>query len=327
MKHLFFINSNITYLSARAVIAHLKLKKSNCVFIYERITPHNDDHQWINLPFEWSSNYCHPKLNFLRFNKQKKQLEMLLAKIARGQLFHIYLPHAKFAFVPVIQNIPENRGHSFIDEGTLNWYIKSTRLADQTYRRLINNRQTSSLVTGIIGVYLRAIYSKIYKNGYLIKRAYFTTNYEAAYALTDLSFQNFSRRIDTPVINLPISNSSFLPSRSITFIGTPMLERNLLTSDEVKTDICRYLEKYKPNKVLIKFHPTQFDYRLRQFYLAIFNDYEIETEIIPDHYILELDLLAGTDIELFGYQSTLINLAKHLGITAHEIGKERPKIS
>lgn len=151
MKHLFYIHSPITELSAKQTIREEGLGMDSCRFILANghLSPSLENA--VQFPFAvLPKEYAAPRSAFWDIWRKMREIDQWINFIIDNEFFTYYLPHSNANFQHLIIKHPLCKAYCYIEEGTLAYYYENMKpskkpffLRDAFYRLCYKGRSPS----------------------------------------------------------------------------------------------------------------------------------------------------------------------------------------
>jgi len=306
MKHVFFVQSCITYISAMSIINELDISKSDVMLLCARkfsaefepnlrVSYLPEGFNESGFEFLLESNL----FSFLTRHKIIHSLDLVINDFIKTQVFTAYLPHTNAEVLELIITHRKCKKLCLFEEGIVYHYYDISKLFSH-----FSESHKSSISTRI----KRWLTYPIYLDRTMAYRSYKTFFPIPIYVLSSTLMNphpQVSIRIlkDTYVSNSP-SNVTW--ENSHIFIVGAEVEANLIDIDDYINVISIFIEKYM-NRVhstlWVKFHPIQ---KHQDDILRILRHKGIKFAIFPSDLCVEYILLLNINITLYGFISSLL---------------------
>lgn len=323
MKHVFVVQSHITYLAALGVIAKQNMELQNVLILSEAYVREQPVKvQTVDLYQSFFKMLFAPK-NY--FNISRKT-DKILARFLEGDFFELYVPVLTNLARIVFTN-PKCISLNFIEEGVSSYHRAFDIDTIITYYRNYNNRPAfnkkylSELKTGIV-MALRGASPKMLA---------FPIFYQAYTDSPNVKFFGFDQDCyplcaQTEVISFEKINQKFkfetqyeLNNCAI-WVGDDCVScANYPINDYIEGIKKGFVDKIDRNlNVFIKFHPSEQDIS-RMATLELLNQNNIKFQVIPDEVILEMEIIGSNNVNLYGTYSSLLIYGGMMGCTSYTV--------
>lgn len=326
MKHIFVVHSPITYLAALGAILKEKIDEKDVVIISEIFSLSYEPIPIARLLKPQKSN----KLNFIFQPSIQKRLYDFLDKSLNGEDFIAYIPifHNINRFLVLHKNC---KGFHFIEEG-LSAYCSHFNLC--THMTIPFGSQ--ALPEKKLKNRLQQITKEVIwiLKGYTSKLRTIPTFYTAYvhdpsinfYGFNELSHR-FSENAKTISFKDVFSHYEFKSVLNLKncyiWISDPDMHITCNTTIDEYLDVIRrgYINFLKRNNITftyLRFHYRD-DEKQRKRLLNFFEEESIETIVIPNHIVMELELINSENVTLFGFYSSLLFYGSLFGCKSYSI--------
>lgn len=251
MKSFFYIHSGVTYVCARLVIGHLKLRSEDCVLLASpRMKPADHALRVEPVPESADSTRFSRRRRFWTNWGPIRRLDRFINTLCNGDRFLLYVPHTRKIVCQLLASHPRCAGYSILEEGSDAY---QPPFALDVHRRVIKKR-TQLLC------YLN------YGRRASPYNYHYNPAYRTVYGLTEHSFPGYQRReilqIDTALFGTNGSNSEDFSDADILVLETSVEERFAALEA-----YCRGLadgltsfyagRRSNGRRCMVKFHPAQ----------------------------------------------------------------------
>lgn len=302
MKHLFYIHSPITLLSALSVIEEEKPKSWAFLCSFD-FTP-NLSYTQANVElyrlkkYQLSETSSSGSWRFFQNLVEIIHLRRFIRQITKDK-FVLCLPHTKNFLMQCLIHLPKCDHFNIIDEGLLTYnhpnafikpFLKPITLQSKIKKYLTLPKHLNQSVS-------YGSQSAKHSHVYLF--------YESPFQDKNLGY----KKIDFPsfpAMHLNYSNSSV-------FILDNAVEANLLSQEEYEDWLEGEITKRNLKSISVKFHPRQIN---KKAILNVFSKHKVNVQIIHDEVYLELVFRASINMKVYGLWSSLLFYAKMEG---HEV--------
>lgn len=311
MCHLFFVHSHATYHCALGVIRVNKLLGENCVFVTARdfVCPKIPEMASQKIAtFRSAIGGMGSLMQVLRSRPVTQAADYEIQELARGELFHAYVPHSYYPPIQWALSHPLCNGYSYIEEGVTSYF--SFEEFERAYPSRRPPRKAALAARLLYGSRLPSVYR------------FFQLDYRNVYGFTDVSFPSWDRKI---VLGL---NEITGPSRpkeknvSPILVFDAMVESGMLKPEALEKgliDFFKDLDRNGLKSIRYKYHPGQRESSKGAISRAIdkFSD-AIEFENLPRETSLE-DIFSSQECEVFVFNSASGIYASLVGTKVYSI--------
>lgn len=325
MKHVFVVHSNITYLAALGVIVKEKLNMEDIVILssyFGKETPVKC--HYININHRLKEVLIHPKKVLFPV----KYADNEIARLCNGERFIAYVDcmltlHRIAATHPLCDSI------NFIEEGSGVYTHKHSLLLHSAGvprygRKGYRNHSLESLLYDVM----------IVLKGYSLKMMSLPFYYDAYVGTDNIKFYGFSKdsfyaASHKEIISLKSIRDAFhwtttldIDDCNIWLGQSYYVESYTLESyiNGIKEGCAKKLKEKNVDAVWIKFHPVEKE-DSKELTKKVFKEQGIETKIISDEVILEIELLKASNVVLWGNNTSIFLYASQMGITCNSIAE------
>jgi len=304
MKHIFYVHSHTTYLTAVGTITLLNLNAGDVIFITARKYQIPADAYAPAKVMDWTVLFEQAMSSKFRFWKLNQLLLTADADIAAqiGQKYIAYVPHSGVFTVQVLITNKNCEGFHFIEEGS-NCYSRNLQIKHFNARN-----------------FTKEFYSAIF--------------YKSRYWETDFAFSKISKRnIKTETFGISKNSFSYLPVKH-NVVTWPQLAYNVdltftnpffIFEGAVEMDYLGYdtylsaineavKAKGKPVNY-VKFHPAQTAEN-KQAILNVFEQHGFKYVELPGNIPFEALITSNKGLDIVGFGSSLLIYAK---LTNHHV--------
>lgn len=325
MKHIFSIHSPITYLVALATVEHLKLEDEDVMFLCDGFY----------LPFRKIST-----VDFSAYYKKKNkvsQVYALLKNFSKTSLLDNIIDkfigsNAFTGYVSVMRLVEKTLvthkrcdHFNFIEEGLAHYYIGET-LAALSIERTRESWRWSLSKFSLWKEMTFNIFSTL--RGYNFKLRTLPFSYSSYvhfsnvsyYGITEMAFPmaNKNKHLVTIPANLKLNIAKFDFDNSIIWIGDNGVDYYGYSKEVylngIEKGLIGYLKKKMISTLFVKFHRGE-NQEMRKEQERLLHTHGIEFIVIPDDYIMELNLVNARNTVLCGVYSSLLFYANAMGHT------------
>lgn len=294
MKHIFYVQSNLSRLVCQAILRKQRIAPSDAVFVLDRGTKAAPDIAAITAP-RWLRFAFRRSVRRIFENRcTRRRIRSLFDELSGKDAFTLYVNRMNYSFVGVVETIPEWRGTNLYEEGFAA-YSRTLGSVKSGDKDRIWDRLKYRLISGLSG----------YGAGAELK-PFYTTEYNTAFATSPKAFKDFPRReiVDIrTIIAAEIRPSGFvnIPEGSL-IIVLPL--HNAFSSDlsargRLLDSLVGVIRALPERPVVFKPHPDLDD--KTDFWTLFFEDLGKKTgidvrECIQDELQLEEIALARKDV-------------------------------
>ncbi len=328
MKHLFIVHSNITYLAALGAICKENLASEDVVILgdnYHAASPIVCHPIEINLPLKTALKHPTQTLRPVRY------VDAVIERLTGGEPYVLYV-QMLFNIQRIALTNPKCKGLNFIEEGLSvyrksvpMWYITANARASEKlpYRNKTIKDRLRNLYSCFKGYSSRMMALPFLYTGYFnvegVKFYGFShDSFVGVDSVEVISFSDIVSRFEIKC-QINLTDKNIWIGNNAVRIGVQTLEQYLAGID---SGVIKNLES-GTKMVAIKFHPTE-QQDSRDGTVKLFEDAGIETQIIDDAVVLELELLNSTGVTLWGVDSTLLYYAARQGLKCNSIINHLP---
>lgn len=272
MRHIFYVQSNLSSLVCQAVLKHRGIDPSHAVFILDRQTQAPGGIASVAAP-KWLRFSIRKSFRFIPKNRRTRaRIQSLFHEISQNQPFEIYVNRSNYHFLSVIEDDARWRATHLYEEGFAAYYRK---LASSTETR--NEATLTRIRTGLIEA----------MSGYTEhrpKRAFYSEDYGRVFATSPKAFEGFPRRevIDVqPIIRASVEPSGYpdVPTNSLVCV-LPL--HNAFSSDPIACErllstLADVITSLPERHALLKPHPDLGDHA--DFWDGFYDDLSVRTEL------------------------------------------------
>ena len=253
MKHLFYVHSYITYFVSLEVIKYKQLNHADCVFMYGRgFRPAMAGavSLEVDLPFTHYPQSSFPiERQFWKSWTKLATFDKYIRGLTQDLVFHIYTNQTGLDFIRLFISHRNCRGFSFIEEGLYSYYSFD----------FINTELCPPV--GKPSFFYRLLILLNYV-GRLEQQKYFlTSGYAAVYGISTKAFPDFRNRNIMPFPFNKVANESTAAATAVLVLDS-FLEYGIITwkqFEKALEEIFQYLQEKGYKKLLIRFHPKQYE--------------------------------------------------------------------
>ncbi|MDI9873359.1 polysialyltransferase family glycosyltransferase [Flectobacillus rivi] len=306
MRHLFYIHSHTTFLTALGTVSFLNLKNEDVVFVYSR----NYKNTIIPITFAQvdfsdlfaSSMKRGEEFFFWKLNKLVEQVDHKLSTVINND-YVAYLPHVGVFLLQAIATNEHCKGIKFIEEG-IGCYSSSIGLNKLTFRESLKK-----LFTYFTSGFRRYWFTDNMFNVSTLKKEY--RNHVETFGISAETFSALPHKsniITWPSIDVEVHIDTDFP----VFIFDAAIEQKFASKEAYLSNTKLIIEKFAKHKNFVKFHPAQSEdnKRIIKDYFFVNNFVLIE---LPGNIPFELILLQVNKFNIIGFGSSLLYYAKRLG--------------
>lgn len=326
MKHIFFIQSQITKLIAWGVIKHLKIPPKEVVILSYRGMDFYEGYTFFPFPFRHSPQDSFPiSSNFWQGREKLKELDKYIVEFSGNAPFILYIPHIFYNMVNLIVSHHLCQGVCLLEEG------KTSFLPREEANNLFKTKSR----------YLEKIKNNIYlKINYGNRlnledvRRFFPNSYLTAYKFSDAAFPDLDNVIQVK-INLENNNDEiFTNSHTSTqhiLVLEPLVESGVIKIENYLIGLSRVLMVLKHqqiNHLYYKFHPDQRNKKSKKAIVELFQSFatyeNMKFDELEKTVVLE-EIAYQKKAHFYSIVSSLLYYAKYLGSQAYSFTHLLPK--
>lgn len=309
MKHIFFVQSQITKLISLSVIKELSLSQADIIVITYRNIQFPNTYKSFVCPF---SHY--PQESFLIYKKfwigRKKliKLDTYLEKITDGDFFCMYVPHTFYRMIDLMVSHPKCQSLFLLEEGKESFQMSKNgqelNLSPQDARWLKLNYGSRL--------------SKVIK--------FFPENYQTAFKFSDAAFPDLNR-VRKIKLKLNYSLSYNYDYRHIIVLDS-IVEANVIEISDYLIALTRLLFILIERDIKVvyyKFHPDQQLQESRQKILELFESFtKVEFQELNINTSLE-EIAVNSEATFYSAVSSVLYYSKYLGSQSYTFINLFPK--
>lgn len=308
MKHVFFIQSNITYIAAQSIIHHQKIDLNEVRFL---VLNHFNK---INFPYkvyDFEQDFVklfRPQSFFSRIFSEDSQLKLFDEKFNHFidyDNFILYLPNVygknKQAFINHKNCVQVN----FLEEGMMAYSYTETYKGD--FYKNLNFRE--KFFASISRFLFRFRKRRQFAPKHFFDIAPISKKYKSIFfGFSSKAFEKYKIKnmVVTPMVT--INTKTKLPEKSTVFILDALPENNHVNYQRFIKSITDFLKKTN-SKNYIKFHPLQSQKTIQDI-TSFCKNKNIDIEILDRSIIVEDIIINSKNLEFYGYISALLFYAK-----------------
>lgn len=325
MKHIFIVHSPITYLSALGVVLKENLKKDDVLIISETFSLGYEPIPIVKL----SGSLKTTRFSTIFGSSVQRKLYKYLDQEIKGELFTAYIPvfHYLDRFLILHKNCI---GFHFIEEGLAAYYTS------YSLNQYMIIPKGDALYSDKFTKRLKQIFWEVVFaiKGYTGKLNSIPTFY-LAYAYDEgINFYGFHSLAHKFAVNRKIISfedilvnygfkSILKLNNCYIWVNDPDIEALGKYTVVEFLDVIRrgYINFLKINNIeftYLRFHYRD-DFKQRKMILDMFEKERIKVSVIPDHIIMEFELIGSENITLFGFYSSLLLYGSIFGCKSYSI--------
>lgn len=253
MRHIFYVQSNLSSLVCQAIAHYRNLSPSDILFVIDRgaPSPHGFPfviaHKRLRAPLRDSFRHI------LDNRKVRSELYSLFTDYAEGHDFEIYVNRMNYPFLEIAESHSSWKKTHIYEEGLASYYREigsSSMQHDISFLKKLRLR----LIRGLSGYeFIKAF------------RTFYNTKYSYVFATSIRAFANFPRRVIVDLkktLSVPENNMQIINALPNALILVMPLHNAFSNDDPAKYRLLAALSgiiKYYPNRpILIKPHPDHF---------------------------------------------------------------------
>lgn len=269
MKHVFLVNSHMTFLSGMKVVEFRNLSKADCVFMMARDYPLIEDGiQSIIFPF---SNF--PEDTFSakqwpwRLWSKMKKADQLMTELTNNDSFHFYAPQSSTTHFYIISSHEKCEGYSFL-EGGVGCY--------ETFHQTNATQKATPL--------RNAFYALQYKGRVPVEKYFYNISlpkYRFSYGSNKAAFKGYPNQV---VMGFAFTDRKEYKAIKEVLVFDAIIEFYKVkesTVEDLLVVLFEHLEKTDSKTLYFKLHPEHYRVEdLKQRYLKMLAPYETKFNII-----------------------------------------------
>ncbi len=334
MKHLFLVHSPITYLISVSIITELKIAKEDAVIVFhefDEVDKQNDQYIGVIINRVYIKKLSFRKFyNYIRYFNIINRIDRLVNAIIKNQKFISYIPVLTYIGKSLITH-PNCTSFSFIEEGLGHYYKEET-----VHSLTATNSKDLFRSSGLKNI--RRVLSETYLlyRGYNFKLQALPFSYSCYHSFKNVGFYGLSsdsfplidqeKKIIIPFVaknfGLIKQDESINLNSKIIWVGDGSVSQHGFSQnlylEGIKEGCIRFLKEKETKNIFIKFHRDETN-NLRKIIKKIFEDNQIEVQVIPDSVIMDLLLFIAEYVILIGVYSSLLYYASVMGHTSFSI--------
>jgi len=303
--HIFAIHSHTTFFSSLGVIKKLNINFEKVIFICgnKYKNKYHTDYKFVD--FSDLINFFSPLTlsKVLKLKTSTRLVDYKLKKVFRTHNFIAYVPQLMHPFYQILITNSQCVGYNFIEEGVANY---RKELYDKSLLKF-------SFPKKIIINFLNFFSNRIVLGHLFFGNHKYIKNIQPTYYYYENNFHvvtNNVSYITWPKHDCDISISS----DSAIVISSVFVEYKLLTIEEYAILLERLAELVRDKgikKVEVKFHPRQSEV-VKNLTKEKLKRFELDVNVVENEEVLELIALLGTNLSIFGFNSSLLFYLKML---------------
>ncbi|MBA2500484.1 MAG: hypothetical protein H0V30_12215 [Chitinophagaceae bacterium] len=297
MKYLFVINSHITTLSAKAVIAHENIPHEDVIILTMRGAGIKDiDLKHVEFIYPHIVNPVPQTRNIFKSWKVLNEFDRFIDKITGGEKFYCYVNHNMARNTELMVNHPFCTGFSILEEGgaaynTMDFFDKKYSRKRPSFWDLLGYRNR-------------------------IRRRYFyRPDYDKVYAVTPKAFPGFRNKVVLKDVfsSDNIAYKEFDKARIIVFDG--IIISGLIDMESFLIGMRKFIAlSFTKNEdsIYYRFHPAQPPEERKRI-SDVLSCYDINFVQLPDEIVLEELIMVAKNLTMYFNFSTISIYANMLG--------------
>ncbi len=312
MKHLFFINSHTTYLTALGAISKMDLAPENICMIYVRNYKNSFiKNQYKILDLHWAyylsfKSYLLPP--FVLINR----IDRLVEDLVEGNPYFFYAPNpGGLRLLQVLSTHPLCKKINYVQEGAL------------VFDQLLIEKPLP--IKYKIWDFVLSIFFKhrIWASHYSWRMPSFLMNRMPTPECFSISEDIFNKLgypihlVEWP--KLEVDNTKFRINPNYPcFILESSVEMGVVEKEVYFNGIRKLIKEKAEGHNYVKFHPNQSPDNIKEI-LELFNDNNCEVERLHDDFPFELYLSSYKHLKVYGFNSSLLVFARQIGDTTYSL--------
>lgn len=304
MKHLFYIHSHTTYLTAVGVIESLQIQAEEIIFVISRNyknTFHHSLYKEIDLSLTFKDSMDEP-FKFWKLNKLVKYVDSILEKEVNDK-YLAYLPHVGVFLPQVLATNKNCRGIRFIEEGSC-CYSPRIEIKRYPIKEIIK-----ILYSQVFTQFKRFWFTDfVFYHEFLHKRKEVETE---LFCISQKAYEylNYKKHIvQWPTIKIDDTLNQQYPI----FIFEAAIEQKYAEKEIYLDRVKKVIESESEEVNYIKFHPAQHKANIEVIH-SHFKRLGKQVIDLPNDVPFELVILNQKDLKIIGFGSSLLLYAKSLG--------------
>ncbi|SEW03295.1 polysialyltransferase family glycosyltransferase [Chitinophaga arvensicola] len=325
MRHIFYIHSPITYLSAVAIARHLSLTKEDVLFICDGFNgPNNDEFTVVDLNYFYSGkNRFTRTLKLIKHFNKPALLDKVIYNFTKGHPFQAYVAVLR-QWEKILVSNEDCVGFHFFEEGLVHYFEEETISSitvpngKDAWRSSLQHPRDWRKMVYETGLLLRGYNARLqalpfsYSCYTGVKDVHFFAFTESAFPLA-----NPARK---QIISFPDSGGAVtyggLLDNSVIWIGDNGVDfygySSQMYCKGIEDGLICYLKERGIKKIFVKFHRGE-SLQMQKMQEMLFSKNGIEITIIPGDIIMELELASAKNVNLCGVYSSLLYYAAVMG--------------
>ena len=296
MKHVFWIHSHTTFLTARGVIDKLKLRNRDIVYILARnYKCYNIDE---NIPtYDMSEIIMSPRLETRRRILEEIRILDNLIDEKISEAFTFYTPHLSSYAFQVVSTNKLCVDIKFIQEGIID-FCTGGQVSQKNILFKMKQIYVNTMYRNLHRFWKCADWDD-YRHG--IKHA------SESFAITESLFSKADCKhtiVEWPKMTLPIK----LEDNGIYFVFESLVEQRNIERYIFMEAIEKLIKKFAGEHNYVKFHPFQKDEN-KDYIKSLFPKNGFQVEQLPDNVPFEMILASQPHMKVCGFTTSLIFFA------------------
>ena len=316
MKHVFVIHSNITYLAVLGVMIKENIHQEDVVIVsqmYEREVPIKC-HRFKQIPL--GKLLLHPFSIF----SEVKRIDSYVESLVHHEKYIVYV-EALYPFHSVIATNKLCVRINFIEEGfsaypnTMSFDSHTMNYDKSSFRYLSLKDRFRDLYSLMKGYPIRLHAIPSFFN------AYYDNSQITFYGFGEDAFNGVSNKVQISLRDVKDNfqwESLLLLKDVDIWLGTNCCTRENYPIEKylaaIHKGMIQTMKEKNRKRVLIKFHPVESE-ESKKTTIALFENNDIEVQIIPNDVILELELFNADNIRIYAIDTSILIYASFLGIS------------
>lgn len=293
----FFIHSNITYLSSLAIIEAKNIQNPKLIFgrnFKSNFFVNSYEKVYLSEKVDFLSKIpTYGKfLLFFSYFSSIQRFNKILKTVTKNNSFTCYIPHTKNFLMQLLINHKNCIAYNILDEGLLSY------TTNQNFIKKTNAYYTESTI-GIFMKYLKFL-------NHFNKSDYYNYSKKSYNYLYLFFIQNTVNKkvklLKLPKFETVNHNLNMLNDKTI-FILDDYDSNNFVVKADYLKALTEVFTKFKISEAFIKIHPATKD---KTAVFELFKSKNISVTLISDAIPIEVFLVYGKNISVYGFFSSLL---------------------
>ncbi len=311
MKHLFCVQSHITYLISREIILLNKLELSDVVFVITRNYDHVELAKFkkVDLTAEHDALLFKSALSKIWSQKSYSRIVDEKLKNVIDEKFHLYVPLIRSQLFQILATHKNCSIVDVIEEGTTAYASNMMNLnVDSNIKKIVKAFINKALITFGNRMFFVSHYDLSYCSNHSLSKFY---------CLSKRSFPGItSDKVQIELSPSPwIENDLFQLAHDTVVVLEGSVEYKTVSLATFLKAIEIMVNDIEASTVYIKYHPVQTTDNIKKIE-KIFSDNQKELIVIPIDVAFEELLIANKNLKIYGLSSSLLLYSKILGASS-----------